>query len=304
MRINHALTPRLGKLLLVLAPVVALLAAWPAYLARQAYRAERAGFLPQPHAPRKSLADFAIPGLRAVTFTSRTGTLLAGYYAPSKNGAAVALCHGFQGDRSDTVDEARILASAGFGVLAFDWPGHGESAGEIRWGEPERLALQGALDFLSQEPGASARLGAYGFSMGGYIVTQVAAVDVRLRAVALAGSPHDPVEHTRWEYRRFGWLQQAPALWALERSGMSLTERLPKDEIGKIAPRSVLLIRGAEDHVVPDWITERLLLAAGNPKQLYVVAGAGHGGYAAAQPQAYAAALVGFFGLLNAPKAP
>src|SRR5207249_567589 len=58
---------------------------------------------------------------------SAAGATIAGWYAPSQNRAAVILTHGSSADRSQLNTEFTALARAGFGVLAFDWPGHGES---------------------------------------------------------------------------------------------------------------------------------------------------------------------------------
>ncbi len=267
-------------------------------VALHAYRSERQIFRPRPHAPRKSLHDLRIPGLIEASFRSRTGDRLRGYYAPPRNGAAVVLTHGSGGERSDLADEARVLSQAGLGVLLFDWPGHGESEGKITWGESERQALRGALDWLAGQPGVDPnKLGAFGFSMGGYILAQVAAADPRLRAVALAGTPHDPREHTRWEYRRIGWLRQWPALLALRVSGMQLDELVPERIVARIAPRRLLLIAGSDDTAVPPWMTERLYRAAGEPKRLLVIPGAQHGAYYEARAETYARELLDFFSL-------
>lgn len=286
---------------LLLVGLGSLLLAVPAYVAFRAYRAERSAFIPRPHPPRLSLAELDLQGAREVSFSGASGVTLRGYYAPSRNGAAIAITHGSGGERSDMAGEMRVLSHAGFGVLAFDWPGHGQSTGQIVWGEPERRALKGAIDFLSVQPDVDRqRLGAFGFSMGGYIVTQVAATDQRLRAVAVAGSPHDPREHTRWEYRRFGFLTQWPALLAIRVSGLPMDELVPERVISKIAPRPLLLISGQADELVPRWITTRLYEAAAQPKTLLSVPGAGHGNYAEADPEGYAKALTGFFSTLNA----
>lgn len=276
--------------------------AWMAFaapalaVAWQAYRNERRSFAVRRHPPRLNVVEFGVAGLSEVGFRSRTGERLGAYYAPSRTGAVVVLAHGACGERSDLAAEARLLAAAGLGVLAFDWPGHGRSEGAIRWGEGERQALLGALDWLGQKPGVdSRRLGAFGFSMGGYVVAQVAATDPRLRAVALAGTPHDASEHTRWEYRRGGWLRQWPALLALRAAGMKLDELVPERVVAAIAPRALLLIAGAEDRVVPPWIAERLERAAREPKRLLVVRGAAHGGYYAADPATYGRTLCDFF---------
>ena len=136
--------------------------------------------------------------------------------------------------------------------------------------------------------------------MGGYTVAQVAASDERLLAVALAGAPHDAAEHTRWEYRRAGWLRQGPALLAARLSGLRFDELVPERIIGRIAPRSLLLVAGSEDRCVPPWMTERLYRAAGEPKRMLIVEGAKHGGYFDAGAEAYARALGDFFETLHA----
>jgi len=275
---------------------------WPAWIAFRSYRAERRGFVARRRAPRLTSAEFEIAELRDVSFQSRSGDLLSGVFAPSSNGAAVILTHGAGGERSDLADEAKLLSDAGFGVLTFDWPGHGQSEGQIRWGEPERNALAGALDWLSAQPSIdSARIGALGFSMGGYVTAQVAARDTRLKAVALAGTPHDPVEHTQWEYRRWGIVSQWPALLGVRVGGMNVRERVPEHVVKDIAPRPLLIISGDQDDLVPPWIAQRLFDAARAPKVFLDVPGAGHGGYAGAAPNLYSPALVTFFARLLSP---
>jgi len=278
---------------------VGLLCAWPAWVAYRSYRAERDGFIPRHRAPRLSRTEFGIAELSEVSFLSRGGNRLRGVFAPSRNGAAVILTHGAGGERSDVAAEAKTLSDAGFAVLAFDWPGHGESDGEIRWGEPERLAIAGAVDWLSTAPSVdSARIGAFGFSMGAYIVAQAAARDPRLKAAALAGAPTDPVKHTKWEYRRWSVLSQWPALLGVRVGGMNMAELLPIDVVREIAPRPVLIISGSADDLVPPWMAQELYAAAAEPKLFLSVPGAGHGNYAQAAPGTYPPALVRFFSRL------
>lgn len=286
------------KVRLGLAACVALL--YPAWVAFRAYRDERRCFIPVRHEPRLSVAEFEIPGLRDVSFATPTGTTLRGVFAPPHNGASVILAHGSLGEHSDLMPEARLLSAAGFGVLAFDWPGHGQSDGGIEWGAGERAALTSALGWLSVQPGVDpARIGAFGFSMGGHTLTQVAAQDPRLRAVALAGTPPDPLVHLDWEYRHWGALRRWPARLALVVSGMKTDEQVPEREIAKIAPRPLLLVAGKDDELVPVWMAERLFAAAHEPKRLLVVPKAGHGGYAEASPVEYSQELVRFFEALT-----
>ncbi len=289
---------RLGwkRALLLIAAVVVLATL---VIALHAFVTERGAFVARHHAPRLSLRDFRIPGLVEASFRSRAGGRLKGYYAPPSDGIAVVLCHGSSGERSDLVEEARILAEAGVGVLVFDWPGHGESEGTVHWDEPERQALRGAVDWLVMQPGVSPhKIGAFGFSMGGYMLAQVAATDDRLRAVALAGTPPDAVAHLRWEYRRGGLLRQWPAMLAVHVSGMQPREQVPLEVVKRVAPRRLLLVAGSDDRSVPPWMTQQLYAAASEPKRLLVIQGAEHGGYSRADA-GYAQTLRDFFRQLS-----
>src|SRR4029077_15820835 len=66
---------------------------------------------------------------RDVTFRASDGLRIAGWYRPSRNGAAVLLVHGGGGDRDGTVRHARMLVHHGYGVLMYDARGRGESEG-------------------------------------------------------------------------------------------------------------------------------------------------------------------------------
>ena len=70
-------------------------------------------------------ADLGRP-YRDVSFRTRDGLLLRGWYVPSRNGAAVIAFPG----RSGPVGRARMLARRGYGVLLFDRRGEGQSQGD------------------------------------------------------------------------------------------------------------------------------------------------------------------------------
>jgi len=80
-------------------------------------------------------------------------------------------------------------------------------------------------------------------------------------------------------------------------SGLDIRLVRPIDDVGKIAPRPLLLIHGDQDTLVPLENGEALYQAAGEPKELYVVSGAGHGGFLDADPQGFERTLVDFFRL-------
>ncbi len=226
--------------------------------------------------------------LQDVSLTARDGTAIRGWYIPSRNRAAVILCQGSGNDRSGLLSEARAIAADGFGVLLFDWPGTGESGGVIRYGASERAALQGALDYLvGQTDVDSGRIGVFGFSMGGHTVTQVASFDTRIRSVVLAGTFDDPAVQTRREYASNGQLAVWGALLALRVMRMRLDEMRPVDVVGEIAPRPVFVIAGSTDEVVPPDLSRRLFDAAKDPKEFWLIEGAGHGSYAVSDSSYY-----------------
>ncbi|HLV20816.1 MAG TPA: alpha/beta fold hydrolase [Polyangiaceae bacterium] len=259
------------------------------------------------HPPRGTLqhdrSSVGVSRLEDVRIPVANGSELSGWFAPSNNGAAVILTHGSMGDRSELGPEIRILADAGYGVLAFDWPGHGHSDGVVEWGAAEREALRAATDWIARRPDVDAeRIGVFGFSMGGYIVAQVAAVDPRLRAVVLAGTPADVTEQTRWEYRRWGPFSVLPALWSQRLLGYEPDEDKAVRVVSKLAPRPVLVIGGARDEVVLPSMVQRLYAAAEEPKELLVFPSAAHGDYAKVASGEYTRRLREFFSVLVAPE--
>ncbi len=124
-----------------------------------------------------SPARTGVANITTVSITAADSPELAAWYVPSTNGAAVVVTHGTNGDRSMMLPEIRVLARAGFGVLAFDWPGLGRSGGNVRWNAQARHALGAAIDWLASRKDVDpARIGGLGFSIGGYVMTQVAAI--------------------------------------------------------------------------------------------------------------------------------
>jgi uncharacterized protein len=265
-------------------------------VALRSFRGERHNFVALPPDDLVNHPDsLGIHGLRNVHFPSADGPALGGWFVTPRNGASVILLHGTSADRSSLAWETEVLGGAGFGVLAIDWPGYGGSGGTVDWGSGARQALGAAIDWVVAQPGVDGtRIGALGFSNGGYVLAQVAARDRRLGAVAFAATPTDMVEQTRWEYRRYGLISQAPALAALW-SGMPLFDDPPKRVVRTISPRPVLVIGSDQDPTVPEYMVRDLYQAAGQPKQLWIARATQHGRYDTVGPEEYRDRLVGFF---------
>ena len=77
------------------------------------------------------------------------GLDLAGWYVPSRNGAAVIVFPG----RSGTRKQARMLARNGYGVLLYDRRGEGASEGDPNgWGWDFDKDILAGIDFLKDRP--------------------------------------------------------------------------------------------------------------------------------------------------------
>jgi uncharacterized protein len=268
----------------------------PLTIAASAARHERrADFRPARSVPARPAALEDVT-LEAISFDAR-GITLRGWFIPSSNGAAVLLVHGTDADRTQLAQEARLLARHGYGVLLFDWPGHGESGGAVTWDANERAALGAALDFASRAPGIDPdRIGVFAFSMGCMIAIQVAARDLRVAALVVEGTFANADDQLRYAFRHWGVLSQWPALWTARWLGLKPDEQRPKDVIAEIAPRPVFVIAGAADDIVPPDQSRALFDAAREPKSWWLVPGATHGRYAdAVGAAAYEEKLVEFY---------
>ena len=236
------------------------------------------------------------PALEPVSFRTGDGLLIRGSWVASRNGRTVVLTHGINGSRAQVWREALMLVRGGFGVLAFDFRGHGESEGEglSTFGEREQGDLAAALDFLSGR--GVGQVGALGFSMGGMVVANVAAADRRIGAVVLEGVSPSVEYEARFNARRRGSFSQVPAVLAHRFHGIHLERNRPVDRVCSLAPRPLLLIYG-ERETQPGWAPDAQLFAAAcGPKELWIVPGAAHGEYAAVAAGELDRRLNAFFG--------
>jgi fermentation-respiration switch protein FrsA (DUF1100 family) len=128
-----------------------------------------------------------------------------------------------------------------------------------------------------------------GISMGGSVAI-MAAPDLPVAAVvadAAYADLRDPISNRMREagYPLVGLGARLVVGAASLRARVRL--RSPIRRVASIAPRGLLLIAPAEDRLVSPEQSQRLYHAAGEPKELFVVAGADHGGAHTAAPEAY-----------------
>jgi uncharacterized protein len=231
-----------------------------------------------------------------VTLTTSDGLRLAGWYVPSRNGAAVIAFPG----RSGPVRHARMLVRHGYGVLLLDRRGEGRSEGDYNargWGgEPD---LRAAIAYLrTRSDVRDDRIGGLGLSVGGELLLQTAAQDQGLRAVVSEGAglrsvaeqkhmPGTPPEPLRWI---------API--TMETVAGTVSDHRPPADLAdlmlRIAPRPVLLIRGRSGN--PDESLNRTYRRAGGPTvSLWEIPRAGHTAGLSTVPAEYERRVVSFF---------
>jgi dipeptidyl aminopeptidase/acylaminoacyl peptidase len=245
--------------------------------------------------PRVTIEPVTDQHFQDVTFTTEDDITLSGWYLPPRNGMVIILLHGYASSRMQMVPEARLLADHGYGVLLFDFRGHGLSESAlVTFGDHERRDLRAALDFVDAQPGVD-RIGAIGFSMGAATLIQVAAEDDRLQAVIVEAAFTDLETTLKYRTRAFGPISQLPTVWAIRNRGVDVDDVRPVDDICRISPRPVLLIYGDQDADVPPGSAQTMFKAACAPVELWIIQGAHHGDYFGFAPNSYLDRVVSFF---------
>lgn len=241
-----------------------------------------------------------------VRFPARGGDVeIAGWYIPRvASGKAVVLVHGKDSSRAnefqgDFVDFAAALHGRGFAVLMIDLRGHGQSGdAHLSFGLNERRDIIGAVDWLKGQGFQPGSIGVLGISMGGASGIGAAAEDPDIGAVVDDCGYAEIYSIMQQEWHDASGLPDffLPSSLAMGRLlfGYDLAAARPVDEIGRIAPRPVLIIHGTVDSLIPFNHAERLK-AAGPSAELWTIPGAGHDGAYYADPKAYLERVAAFF---------
>jgi uncharacterized protein len=237
-----------------------------------------------------------------VRLVTDDGVELAAWYIASGNGAAVVVRHGAGSTRADALDQAAVLADAGYGVLVTDARGHGDSNGramDFGWyGEADIVA---AVSHLGMRPDVEPdRIGVLGLSMGGEEAIGAIGADPRIAAAVAEGATARTDADTGWlseEYGLRGWFQERLE-WAQYRLTDLLTDasRPPAlaDAVAAAAPRPVLLIAAGDLGDETD-AAEHLADAAPGSVTIWTVPGAGHTEGLDVAPDEWRRRVVGFF---------
>jgi alpha-beta hydrolase superfamily lysophospholipase len=184
----------------------------------------------------------------------------------------VLLLHGMGGDRRSMLPRARLLVAAGISVLLIDLQGHGETPGEhitLGWRESDDVRV--ALEWL-RERGPARRIGVIGVSLGGAAFLLGEAPP---QVDALVLEAVHPRLRRAIENRVGRWFAPLLLIQVEPRLGVRIAKLNPVRHIAAVdAP--VLVVGGARDTDTTEEETRALFAAAREPKELWIVPGAGH----------------------------
>ena len=202
----------------------------------------------------------------------------------------VCVCHGIPA-RIPELNEngysllAERICCEGFAVLIFNFRGTGASGGNLDmlgWTRD----LKAVIDYLCTLPEVDkSHLSLLGFSGGAAVSAFVASRDSRVSCVAACACPAEftfitEVDEPRSvidHFRSIGAIRDENFPRSAEEwfNGFRLVR--PIECVAEIAPRPLLLVHGSKDETVDISHAYRLYDRAGEPKQIIIVNGAGHG---------------------------
>ena len=203
---------------------------------------------------------------------------------------ALCLCHGIPSGQPSASDDrgypglAERFRAAGFVTMIFSFRGCGEAQGNLDmlgWTRD----LKAAIDYLSSlEEVDGSRLYLLGSSGGAAVSVYVTASDPRVSSLVTLACPADfgflsdrqQANGTIDRFRSIGLIKDKDFPTSVDDWLDGFVKVSPLSYIDKISPRPLLLIHGDEDDLVPVEHAHKLYEKAAEPKELFIVPGAGH----------------------------
>ena len=213
-----------------------------------------------------------------VHFLASDGVKIAGWFLPSKlNQKAIILVHGMNSSRTAEMggrfpEFSAGLNREGFTILMIDLSGHGQSGNaRFTFGITERRDVIAAVTWLKSKGYQPQAIGVLGVSMGASTAIGATAEDSDIGALVIDSAYAEvyPVMQQNWS--NVSGLPNIflPSTMILGSwiTGYDLTQSKPVNEIGKIAPRPVLIIHSRSDPFTP--VNQAYALKSANPLSIY-----------------------------------
>ena len=198
-------------------------------------------------------------GVEVLSITAKDGTELTGWHAEPKPGRPTLLYfHGNAGSLSERADRFKQVLASGFGLMAFSYRGYAGSGGS----PSEASFFSDALEIFDRLAMNGDDIVIHGESLGTAVATYVASKR-KARALILEApfTAALDIAHATYPWVPVSILMRDPFL--------------TRDLIRQV-DEPVLIVHGTADAVVPVDYGRRLFAAAHEPKQLALIAGAGH----------------------------
>lgn len=231
-----------------------------------------------------------------VTFASKDGTRLSGWFIPAVGKAKGTVIH-FHGNAQNMTAHFGFvswLPAEGFNLFVFDYRGYGKSAGKPNKPGVYEDSVAAIAYIAARKDVDQSRLIILGQSLGG--TNAIAAVGMNhftgIRAVVIESTFASYREIVRDKIGEIPIvsLLKWPLSYILVGNGLSAEQ-----SVDKIAPVPLLLIYGNGDQIIPYHHGKRLYEKAREPKQLWTIEGGGHMDAFPEASSPYRAKLIGFF---------
>ncbi|WP_199289218.1 alpha/beta fold hydrolase [Pseudanabaena sp. FACHB-1998] len=225
----------------------------------------------------KAVSVFSTPP-EDVHFSTSDRVEITGWFLPSKlNKKAIILVHGMNSSRTAEFgghfpEFAAGLNREGFTVLMIDLRGHGQSGNaRFTFGITERRDVIAAVNWLKRRGYQSKAIGVIGVSMGASTAIGATAEDSDIGALVTDSAYAEvyPVMQQNWSNisRLPNIFLPSTMMFGSWFTGYDLTLSKPVNEIGKIAPRPVLIIHSKSDPFTP--VNQAYVLKSANPRSIY-----------------------------------
>ena len=222
-------------------------------------------------------------------------------YEAGRKKPVIIICHGLGANKSDFTELSSYLSKSGYHVLLFDFRGHGESKGNSSsLGFLEQDDLRSAVEYVKSRADVDIdKIGVYGFSLGAAVTILTASTEKDIKAV-VSDSSFTSLKVQGERLLKSSLLPKFPFIYTAtliyEIMFKTDIEKIaPAHFIEKISPTPIFIIGGEGDTQMPASDAEELFKNAGEPKSLWIVKGASHGGTVISAGREYEKRIIEFF---------